>query len=297
MKIILEKEGLLYMKNIILLADTGADLSQEQIEKFQIKLVNMHINMGGSSFSDRNLSGEDIINYYKENKVLAQTSGANPYDFQQVFEEIRRESSDPILYVSISKDLSVSHKSAEIAAADFDDIYILDSGLVSIGTGILIKKLAEYIEDKDQVSVEEIISYGEEIKNRIRLLAIPQSLEYLKAGGRLSNSQYLGAILFKIFPLLTIDSGKLVASKKFRGSFRKSLISTIEEFFAGEDIDLTSIELLQSHGLTKREENFIEDALKVFNVDDFKWTQAGPLIASHAGPGVFGIAGLIMEEK
>lgn len=285
------------MKNIILLADTGADLSQEQIEKFQIKLVNMHINMGGSSFSDRNLSGEDIINYYKENKVLAQTSGANPYDFQQVFEEIRRESSDPILYVSISKDLSVSHKSAEIAAADFDDIYILDSGLVSIGTGILIKKLAEYIEDKDQVSVEEIISYGEEIKNRIRLLAIPQSLEYLKAGGRLSNSQYLGAILFKIFPLLTIDSGKLVASKKFRGSFRKSLISTIEEFFAGEDIDLTSIELLQSHGLTKREENFIEDALKVFNVDDFKWTQAGPLIGSHAGPGVFGIAGLIMEEK
>lgn len=285
------------MKNIILLADTGADLSQEQIENFQIKLVNMHINMGGESFSDRNLSGEDIINYYKENKVLAQTSGANPYDFQQVFEEIRRESSDPILYVSISKNLSVSHKSAEIAAGDFEDIYILDSGLVSIGTGLLIKKLAAYIETKDQFSIEEVISYAEEIKKRIRLFAIPQSLEYLKSGGRLSNSQYLGAILFKIFPLLTIDSGKLVACKKYRGSFRKALIATLEEFFADENIDLTSIELLQSHGLTAREEKFIEDALKVFDLNDFSWTQAGPLISSHAGPGVFGIAGLIKEEK
>lgn len=285
------------MKNIILLADTGADLSQEQIEKFQIKLVNMHINMGAQSFSDKNLNGEDIINYYKKNKVLAQTSGANPYDFYQVFEEIRRKSSDPIVYVSISKDLSVSYKSAEIAAKDFDDIYILDSGLVSIGTGLLIKKLAEYIKAKGQVDVEEVLACGEELKKRIRLFAIPQSLEFLKAGGRLSNSQYLGAILFKIFPLLTIDSGRLVASKKFRGSFRKALISTLEEFFAGENIDLTSIELLKSFGLTKREEKFIEDALKVFNVDDFNWTEAGPLISSHAGPGVFALAGLVKEEN
>lgn len=285
------------MKNIILLADTGADLSQEQIEKFQIKLVNMHINMGAESFSDKNLSGEDIINYYKENKVLAQTSGANPYDFQQVFEEIRRESSDPILYVSISKDLSVSHKSAEIAAKDFDDIYILDSGLVSIGTGLLIKKLVAYIKDKGQVDVKEVMAYGEELKKQIRLFALPQSLEFLKAGGRLSNSQYLGAIFLKIFPLLTIDQGKLVASKKFRGSFRKALISTIEEFFAGENIDLASIELLQSYGLRSREENFIEDALKVFGLNDFNWTQAGPLISSHAGPGVFALAGLISENK
>lgn len=285
------------MKNIILLADTGADLSQEQIEKFQIKLVNMHINMGGSSFSDRKLTCEDIINYYKENKVLAQTSGANPYDFQQVFEEIRRESSDPILYVSISKDLSVSHKSAEIAAKDFDDIYILDSGLVSIGTGLLIKKLVAYIKDKGQVDVKEVMAYGEELKKQIRLFALPQSLEFLKAGGRLSNSQYLGAIFLKIFPLLTIDQGKLVASKKFRGSFRKALISTIEEFFAGENIDLASIELLQSYGLRSREENFIEDALKVFGLNDFNWTQAGPLISSHAGPGAFALAGLISENK
>lgn len=285
------------MKNIILLADTGADLSQEQIEKFQIKLVNMHINMGAESFSDKNLSGKDIINYYKENKVLAQTSGANPYDFQQVFEEIRRESSDPILYVSISKDLSVSHKSAELAAKDFDDIYILDSGLVSIGTGLLIKKLVAYIKDKGQVDVKEVMAYGEELKKQIRLFALPQSLEFLKPGGRLSNSQYLGAILFKIFPLLTIDQGRLVASKKFRGSFRKALISTIEEFFAGENIDLSSIELLQSYGLRRREENFIEDALKVFGLNDFNWTQAGPLISSHAGPGVFALAGLISENK
>lgn len=283
------------MKKIILLADTGADLTQEQIERFQIKLVNMHINMGAESFSDKNLKGEDIINYYKENKVLAQTSGANPYDFYQVFEEIRRESSDPIVYVSISKDLSVSYKSAEIAAKDFDDIYILDSGLVSIGTGLLIKKLADYIEDKGQVEVDEIIAYGEEIKKRIRLFALPQSLEYLKAGGRLSNSQYLGAILFKIFPLLTIDQGRLVACKKFRGSFRKALVSTIEEFFSGVDIDLESIDILQSHGLSPREENFIEEALRVFGLEDYKWTEAGPLIASHAGPGVFALAGLIKE--
>lgn len=198
------------MKKIILLADTWADLTQDQIEKFQIKLVNMHINMGAKSYSDKNLTGKDIIGYYNKNKSLAQTSGANPYDFQKVFEEIRRESSDPILYVSISKDLSVSYKSAEIAAKDFDDIYILDSGLVSIGTGLLIKKLAEYIEDNEKASVDQVIAHAEEIKKRIRLYAIPQSLEYLKAGGRLSNSQYLGAILFKIFPLLTIDQGRQI---------------------------------------------------------------------------------------
>lgn len=285
------------MKNIILLADTGADLTQDQIEKFQIKLVNMHINMGAKSYSDRNLTGKDIIDYYTENKSLAQTSGANPYDFQKVFEEIRSESSDPILYVSVSKDLSVTYKSAEIAAKDFDDIYILDSGLVSIGTGLLIKKLADYIEDKGQVDVEEVMAYGEEIKKRIRLFAIPQSLEYLKAGGRLSNSQYLGAILFKIFPLLTIDQGRLVACKKFRGSFRKALVSTLEEFFSGVDIDLESIELLQSHGLSPREEDFIEEALRVFGLEDYKWTEAGPLIASHAGPGVFALAGLVKEEN
>ncbi|WP_211230830.1 DegV family protein, partial [Hutsoniella sourekii] len=121
---------------------------------------------------------------------------------------------------------------------------------------------------------------------------LPQTLEYLNAGGRVSNASYLGAKLLKIYPSIEIKDGLLVAGKKYRGSFKKAALHFVEDFLKQDQLDLTSLKLVETVGLDPDTKAAIENLLKEQGIQPGEWLQAGAVITCHGGPGAFGISAI-----
>lgn len=281
------------LKNFIIVTESGSDLSQEYIEKYNIKIVPMHVSFGQESFSDPELKASDVFDYYDNNKILPKTSGSTPSDFTKVFKEINEKYPDSeIIYIAYSSVTTVSYNSARIAAEEFSNIHMVDSKNCSIGLARVVISAAEYIENNPDATAEDVIKYVEDIRERTRFVFLPQSLLYLKAGGRISNASYLGAMLLKIFPTINLENGYLVAGKKYRGSFKSSYKKMIDDFFNRFDVDRKSLLLVRVHGLSDKHVENVENILKEHGVEEIKWLDAGAVISCHGGPGAVGLVGI-----
>lgn len=284
------------MKKYIIVTESGADIPKEVIEKYDIRIVPMHVTFGGVTYNDGEVGAEDVFKYYEQTKSLAQTSGSTPFDAASIFEGIKKENSEAeIIYVACSSALTISYNSARLAAEDFENIHLIDSKSVSVGAGFLVVELAKFIEANNDVRLEEVISFVEKLREQVRLSIVPFTLLYLKAGGRISNASYLGATLLKIFPSLELVDGYLVAGKKHRGSFTKAVGNMLEDFFAKYNIDKTNIKLVKALGIKDDHIKFIEEKLAGLGVEKVEWIDAGAVISTHGGPGAVGICGLELE--
>lgn len=281
------------MSKFVLVTESGSDLPQKYIEQYDIKIVPMHVSFGQKSFKDSELQAKDVFNYYDENKTLPTTSGSTPSDFVEVFKEINENYPDSeIIYIAYSSVTTVSYNSARIAAEDFENVYMVDSKNCTVGLATIVIEAAKFIENNPNATAEEVISFVEEMRERTRFVFLPQSLLYLKAGGRISNASYLGAMLLKIFPTINLENGYLVAGKRYRGNFKSAYRKTIEDFFNRFDINRNNIRLVGVHGLSDEHIKKVENILKDNGVEEFEWIDAGAVISCHGGPGAVGIVGI-----
>src|SRR5699024_4899757 len=117
------------------------------------------------------------------------------------------------IHIAYSAVTTVSFNAAKIAAEDFENIHLVDSKNVTIGQTAIIKATAEYIENHPDASPEDVIAFVENIRERTRFIFLPNTLLYLKAGGRVSNLAFHGAALLNIHPTIVIEDGYLVSGK------------------------------------------------------------------------------------
>lgn len=200
-----------------------------------------------------------------------------------------------MIHIAYSAVTTVSYNSCHIAAQDFENIHIVDSQNVSGGLTAIIVAAATYIEDNPDSTAEEIVSFVKDVRERTRFVFLPQSLLYLKAGGRVSNAAYLGASLLKLHPTIILENGYLVASKKYRGSFDRCLKNTIKDFFKNYAIAPETIMIGGTAGLSEEYKQLAENTLNTYGFTNPTWFTAGAVISSHGGPGAFGIIGI--EKK
>ncbi len=281
------------MSKFILVTESGSDLPQKYIDQYNIKIVPMHVSFGQDSFKDSELEAENVFNYYDENKTLPTTSGSTPKDFVEVFKEINETYPDSeIIYIAYSSVTTVSYNSAKIAVEDFDNVHMVDSKNCTVGLGTIVIAAAEFIENNPDATAEEVIAFVEDIRERTRFVFLPQSLLYLKAGGRISNASYLGAMLLKIFPTINLENGYLVAGKRYRVNFKSAYKRMIDDFFNRFDVDLGNIRLVKVHGLSDDHVKNVEKILKEHGVKKFEWVDAEAVISCHGGPGAVGIVSI-----
>lgn len=126
---------------------------------------------------------------------------------------------------------------------------------------------------------------------RTRVAFVPGNLEYLRAGGRVSNAAYLGGVLLQIKPLIEILDGELVSTKKYRGKIENVSEKLIKEYLDRYDMDREQIYLLYSLGLEEHIKKHMEEMVKENGFRKVTWVQAGCVITAHCGPGAIGIAG------
>ena len=209
-------------KNIVIVAESGSDITPEVAEKYGIEIVPMHVSMGDKVRADGTFPVDEICEYYDTTGKLPKTSGSSPEDFNKVFDSIHEKyPKKHILYLAYSASTTVSYASANIAAEGRDYITMLDTKHVSVGQYAVVTTVAEMLEKNQDITVDEALAYAEKVCKKTRMCFVPNDLEYLKAGGRVSNVVFISGRLLKIHPRIEILDGKLIATKKHRGNLSK----------------------------------------------------------------------------
>lgn len=279
----------------IISTESGSDLTQEMIKKYDIRVVPMHVNMNDETFDDGDFPASKIYDYYDANKVLPQTSGTTPHDNTEHFKAIFAENPDAhIIHIGYSAVTTVSFQAAIMAAEDLnpDQITLVDSKQVSVGLARIVIDTAKFVQENDHNEPEEIVHFVETLREKTHFHFLPQTLLYLKAGGRVSSLAFHGANILKINPSIVMDDGYLIPGKKYRGSFERNIVKMIDHFMTECNIQPNSVLLCATSGSTEQQRETAYQRLREYGVEIDDYVETGAVIATHGGPGVIGVAGI-----
>lgn len=281
------------MKKFYIVVESGADLDEEMIKRYDIRVGAMHVALGHTDYLDGTLSLEELCGFYDKSGKLPQTSAVSPYQYAELFKEIRAENPDSvIIHIGYSKVLSSSFHNAEIASENFDEIYHIDSKNVSMGFGVLVLQAAQLIERRPNISTEELLDFIEETAKKTKFWFVPGSLKYLKAGGRVSNAKALFSTIFNIKPLLELVDGKMIATSIYTGSISKVAIKVLKDFYRKNELSIKTMYLGYTVTIEPELKLALEELAREYGAQNIVWFKAGAVITTHAGPGGIGIAGI-----
>lgn len=273
---------------IKIVSDSTCDLSREQIEKYDIRIMPLAVTMGEKNYRDGvDIAPADIYGHVAKGGDLPKTAANNIADYQSVFAEYAKDY-DAVIHLNISAGFSSCHQNACLAAEEFDNVYVVDSCNLSTGHGLLVLRAAELAEAGKTGA--EIAEELRGMVDRVDASFILNQLEYLKKGGRCSALTVLGANMLKLKPCIEVKDGKMGVGKKYRGAFEKCLKEYIHDRLADrDDLELDRVFVTHS-GISKELVDMAVNTVR--ELQPFKEiciTQAGCTVSSHCGPDTIGV--------
>ncbi|MBR3866431.1 MAG: DegV family EDD domain-containing protein, partial [Butyricicoccus sp.] len=196
-----------------------------------------------------------------------------------------------ILHLAYSAITTCSYQNAFLAAEDRDYVTSVDTKHVSIGQAAVVLELAAYLQANPDATVEEAAAKAREIADCMQMCFIPKNLDYLRAGGRVSNVVALTGNLLGLHPCIEILEGKLVAKKKYRGSLNKVVPKLIEDFVEKHTLQKDHVRFIWSPGLPDEIKRLAEETAAELGIRKITWMKTGCVITCHGGPSAFGIVG------
>lgn len=281
------------MRKIVIVAETGSDVTKELAAKYNIEMVPMHVSFDTETVDDGTFPAEKIVEFYKTTGKLPKTSGSTPGDFETKFDEIHEKYPEAqILYLAYSAITTCSYQSAIIAAEDRDYVTALDTKQVSVGQANIVCKMAEIVNANPDMEIDEAVAIANELIERANMCFTPDNLEFLRAGGRVSNVAFLGASILGLHPCIELLDGKLMATKKFRGKMRKVAAELIKEYTVNYKLDKNeTLWIIYTVGISDEVKEVIKNTAAECGYEKLEWVQAHGVITTHGGPAAFGIAG------
>lgn len=284
------------MKSIIVVAETGSDVTKELAAKYDIEMVPMHVSFDSETLDDGEFPVQKIVDYYRETKKLPKTSGSTPGDFIKKFDEIHEKNPEAhILYLAYSAVTTCSYQSAIIASEDRDYVTAIDTKQVSVGQAAIVVEVAKVIQDNPEMTLEEAVALANDLIERAKMCFTPDNLEFLHAGGRVSNAAFLGASILGLHPCIELIDGKLIATKKYRGKMKKVAAQLVKEYADKYNLVKDNLWVIYTVGLSDEVKQSIEDAIKECGFTGVTWVQAHGVITTHGGPAACGIAGFSVK--
>lgn len=271
-----------------IIVDSTADLIPAIKEK--VTVVPMTVRFGNNEFIDGvTITHKEFYEKLVETDVMPTTSQATPAMFSEYFKEVS-EARESAVVLTLASKLSGTYQSAMIAAADYENIYIVDSESVAIGSGILVE-LALQLADSG-MTAKEIAEKLEQEKKKVLVVAMVDTLEYLKKGGRVSKTVAFAGGLLNIKPVLSVADGEINMLGKARGSKQGNNLLVTEIEKAG-GVDFEKPLLLGYTGLSDvLLQKYIEDSKALWenSKTELNTTVIGSVIGTHAGPGAVAVA-------
>ena len=269
-------------------SDSTCDLSPELLQRYNIRLLPLYVNMDGKTLRDGvDVRPDDIYAHVSAGGGLPKTAAVNLADYVRMFTELSAQN-DFVIHICISLDFSCCYQNAKLAAADFDNVYVVDSRNLSTGHGLVVLEAERMA--RAGMAPDEIVAALQELTGRVEASFILDRLDYMKMGGRCSAVTLLGANLLKLRPCIEVKDGKMGVAKKYRGTFAKCLEAYIADRLAGrDDIELGRIFITHS-GVPDEIIALAKSCIAKYQTfDEVCVTRAGCTVSSHCGPGTIGI--------
>lgn len=276
-------------KKVNIIVDSTADITEDVKERLTV--VPLTLRFGDEEYIEGvTIQKKEFYQKLIESDVLPKTSQAVPADFSDIFEKIAAAGESAVV-ITLSSKLSGTWQSAMIAAREYEDsVYVVDSRNVAIGTAILAK-LALRLADEG-MEAREIAERLEKEREKICLIAMLDTLEYLKKGGRISAAAAFAGGVLSIKPVVCIRDGEIVILGKARGSKQGNNL-LVSEIRKTGGIDFTKPILLGYTGLDDTLlQKYIEDSKALWEegISSLETTMIGSVIGTHAGPGAVAVA-------
>lgn len=277
-----------------IVTDTASDITKQQAKKMGIDLVPLGIVFEDEPFYQNDEKDFEIFyEKLKTSKQLPKTSSPSPEQYLHIFKEAQK-CNDEVLVLTLSSGLSGTAASAFAAKKmiDYEKIYVVDTHQAIIGQRMIVE-YAVHLRNL-QVKVDEIVKKIEEIRDRIVICGVVDTLIYLKKGGRIPASLATIGELFHIKPVIVLEDTILKVLAKVRGT--KAGISRLYDRLDKDRIDR---EYPVYFGYTTDRtmgENFMQDTCKKYSLKSSKIYPVGGIIGTHCGTRCIAVAYVKMQE-
>lgn len=276
---------------IKIVVDSASDVEKNEAEELGVTLVPISVRFGDEEYLDGvTLLHKQFFEKLIESADIPQTSQINEYTWEESFRQLTADGSD-VICITISSKLSGTYSCAVKAAKNFGGkIYVVDSIEASIGERILVQYAIQLV--KQGMNASDIAKELDSKKNKIQVLAVLDTLKYLRKGGRLSSVAAIAGEMLSIKPVISIVDGEIKLLGKAIGS-RKSnnLLNQLVEKCGGIDFDMPYA--LAFSGLS-------DDYLQKYLADsEHLWKDKtefvpsymiGSTIGTHVGPNAIAVA-------
>ena len=276
---------------IKILTDSASDISQKEANKLGIYMIPMIINFGEEEFFDGvDLLPTDFYNKLIETDVMPKTSQISPFRFEEIFNELT-QNGDDLIVITLSSKLSGTYESALLASKKFNGkVHVIDSLSAAIGERLLCYIALDLI--KKGKEINEIVNVLNTSKKRLTVMAMVNTLEYLKRGGRISKTVAFAGELLSIKPVVAIVDGEVKLIGKAMGSKKaNNLLNSLIKEKGGINFDMPYGIIWA--GLDKTLlEKYLKDSSQIWqDYTDFVPSYIiGSTIGTHVGPGAIGVA-------
>lgn len=275
--------------SVRIVTDSAADFTKREIAELDIRVVPLRTIFGDREYLDGvELSQDELFEKITETGEIPSTSQVTPGEFAAAFDEY--DEGDQILCMTMSSKLSGTNQSATMAAQGRDNVTVYDTLNVTVGQRLQVElalKLAQ--EGKD---VNEIVAALDEAREREHLVAVLDTLEYLKHGGRISGAAAGVGTLLSIKPTIVIADGEVELIGKARGSKNANnlLVKSVQEA-GGIDFDMP-FAIAKSGESRKLLERYLKDSVDLYrdHEEDLRVYGIGAVIGTHVGPGAVALA-------
>ncbi|MDR2533148.1 MAG: DegV family protein [Oscillospiraceae bacterium] len=276
-----------------IISDSTCDLSPEILSECDITLTPLYITSGDDEFRDGvDVKPADVFRMVDKENRTCKTAAVNVFDYQKVFEEYSSKY-DEVIQICISRGFSICYQNAQLAAAEFPNVRVVDSRNLSSGSGYLVYDAA--IMAKEGKSADEICKYLEENKAMMNCSFVIDRLDYLHKGGRCSGVALISTKILGIKPCIEVADGAMRVGKKYRGKFEKCLEVYVKERLADiNNIDLKRVFITHPMCAPETVELARTAIKKHAEFETIIETQAGCTVSNHCGPNTLGI---IFKQK
>ena len=277
--------------SVQIIVDSAADMDKEIVAQEHLTVVPLKTIFGDEEYLDGvTITAQQFYEKLIEDTTHPSTSQPSPYDFEKIFTQVA-EQGDTAVVITLSGKLSGTYQSATIAASGFaDGIYVVDSENVTIGEQILVQHALQLrTQGVDAAAIAEELNQK---KHEICVIALLNTLEYLKKGGRISSTVAFAGSLLSIKPVIAIENGEVSVIGKARGS--KNGYNLLTEFIdkkGGIDFSMPLRLGYTGHNDVLLQK-YIQDSEHLWkgNIDTLPVTLIGSTIGTHAGPGAVAVA-------
>lgn len=278
------------MAKVQVITDSTADIPRHLIEELGIAVVPLKVHLSGESYLDGvTITPSEFYSRLKEAEEIPTTSQPSPIDFVEAYREAAQDGNVDIISIHLSSAFSGTYQSALLAQSMVEDefkVTVIDSKKASYSIGIIVVEVARAA--KEGKSLDECVAIANRLIEREQVFFLVDSLDYLQKGGRIGKASAVVGSLLNIKPILSINpEGEVFAVDKVRGKNKATsrIFDMLKEHFP-EGVASAGMMYTDNR---EESEKWAERLKETFDLDHVEFTEIGPVIGAHVGPGTIAV--------